>query len=271
MKLDVIKLAQKSRAIRRDIVKSVSAANVSHIGSALSCCDILTALYFNVANVNPKKPDAADRDRIILSKGHGGIALLANIAHKGFFPRKELQKYCMEGSLMTGHLTKGSVPGIDATTGSLGHGLSIGVGMALALKSDRKRAKVYVILSDGELDEGSTWEAILAAGHLGLDNLIAIVDYNKIQSLGKVRDILNLEPMVQKWKAFKWNVKRINGHNFEELLSSLAACPFKKGCPSVIIADTVKGKGISFMENKVAWHYKSPDAEQLKQALKELS
>ena len=271
MKLSADKLVVKSKAIRRDIVKSIAAANVSHIGSALSCTDILTTLFFRIANVDSKNPTLRDRDRIILSKGHGGIALLATLAHRGFFPIEKLKTYCKDGSRLTGHTTKDSVPGIDASTGSLGHGLSMGIGMALALKRDRPKAKVYVILSDGELDEGSNWEAILAAGNFKLENLVAVVDYNKIQSLGTVREVMDLEPIMQKWKAFRWRTRKVSGHDFGQLIKAFNSCPFEKDRPSVIIADTIKGKGVSFMENKLAWHYKSPDPDQLKQALKELS
>lgn len=270
-KLNTRELILKSKEIRRDIVKVVAAVNISHIGTALSCVDILTTLYFNVANVDTKRPKRLGRDRIISSKGHGSIGLIATLANRGFFSKRRLDEYCANGSLLTGHITKDSVPGIEATTGSLGHGLPMGAGMALAIRADKLKSNVYVLLSDGELDEGSNWEAILAAGNFGLDNLIAIVDYNKIQSLGTVRDVMDLEPLVKKWEAFKWSVKRIDGHNFDQLSQTLGSCPFQKGRPSVIIADTVKGKGVSFMENKLEWHYKSPDQDQLKQALKELS
>ncbi len=270
MKLKPTELVAKSKRIRREILLAVWRAKASHVGSALSCVDILTSLYFNVANIDPEGPKKINRDRIILSKGHGGIALLATLAHRGFFPVKFLLDYCKNGSALTGHTMMESAPGVEVTTGSLGHGLPLGIGMALAAKADKIKSKVYVILSDGELDEGSNWEAILAAGNFGLDNLIVIIDYNKIQSFGTVHEVMDLEPMVQKWESFKWVVRRIDGHNFSDLIKTLSACPFKKGHPSVIIADTIKGKGVSFMENKLEWHYKSPDPDQLEQALKEL-
>lgn len=269
-KLGAKELILRSKEIRRDIVTVVARVNISHIGTALSYVDILTALYFNVANIDPKNPMKSDRDRIISSKGHGSIGLIATLANRGFFPKKKLEEYCSDGSLLTGHITKDSVPGVETTTGSLGHGLPLGLGMALALRADKLKSKVYAILSDGELDEGSNWEAILAAGNFGLDNLVVIVDYNKIQSLGTVREVMDLEPMVQKWESFKWAVRRIDGHNFNELIKTLSTCPFERGKPSVVIADTIKGKGISFMENRLEWHYKVPDPEQLEQALEEL-
>lgn len=269
--MENISLEEISKVIRRQIVSAVSKANASHVGSAFSCVDILTALYFKVANIDPKNPKKMTRDRIILSKGHGGVGLLATLANRGFFPKKQLEKYCGDGTTLTGHTMMESAPGVEVTTGSLGHGLSIGLGMALALKADNLKSKVYVILSDGELDEGSCWEAILAAGNFKLDNLVAIVDYNKIQSFGTVKEVMDLEPLATKWQAFKWAVREVDGHNFGDLSSVLSQVPFTKGMPSVVVAHTIKGKGVSFMENRLEWHYKSPDADQLAQALKELS
>lgn len=270
MKLEPTELAAKSKIIRREILLSVSRAKASHVGSALSCVDILTSLYFSIAKIDPKELKNISRDRIILSKGHGGIALLATLAHRGFFPVKRLLKYCKNGETLTGHTMMESTPGVEVTTGSLGHGLPIGIGMALATKENKLKSKIYVILSDGELDEGSNWEAIMAAGNFRLDNLVAIVDYNKIQSFGTTQDVMDLEPLVDKWRAFKWDVREVDGHNFDDLTKVLNSTPFSKGRPSVVIAHTIKGKGVSFMENKLAWHYKSPDSKQLKQALKEL-
>ena len=271
MKLDKDKLILKSKQIRRDILKMVGRAGASHVGTALSCTDILTALYFRVAKVSPKNPKWRSRDRIILSKGHGGVGLLATLANRGFFSRKQLLRYCFDGTPYTGHPMIESAPGIEVTTGSLGHGLSMGLGMALALKADRLKSKVYVILSDGELDEGSCWEAILAAGNFKLDNLVAIVDYNKIQSFGTVAEVMDLEPLLAKWQAFKWGVREVDGHNFSEMLEAFGSVPFTQERPSVIIAHTIKGRGVSFMENELEWHYKSPDNDQLTKALAELS
>lgn len=260
-----------SKAIRRDIVKATWSAQASHVGSALSCVDILTSLYFDVANIDPKNSKDLDRDRIILSKGHGGIGLLVTLAHRGFFPKQDLKKYCNNGSVLMGHTMRESAPGIEVTTGSLAHGLPIGVGMAIAAKADKLNSKVYVILSDGELDEGSNWEAIMAAGNFKLDNLIAIVDYNKIQSFGRVKDIMDLEPLADKWRAFKWGVKQVSGHDFSQLKRSFSSVPIKRGSPTVLIANTVKGKGVSFMEDKLEWHYQSPNDQELSMAIKELS
>ncbi len=270
MKLAVAELEKKSREIRREIVRLAAKAGASHVASALSVVDILTVLYFSELNVDLKKTKNKDRDIIILSKGHGGLALYVTLAHRGFFPIPKLESYCASGSKLTGHPMIESVPGVEATTGSLGHGLAIGLGMALAAKRDDKKSRVFVILSDGELDEGSTWEAILAAGQFKLDNLVAIVDYNKIQSFGFVKEIMDLEPMVDKWLSFNWEAVRIDGHDMQKLVEGICACPINKGKPTVIIADTVKGKGVSFMENKVEWHYKSPDENQLTMALAEL-
>lgn len=271
MRLSLSRLEYKSKEIRRAILNMAYLAQASHVGTALSVADILAALYFNVANIKNTDPEYKNRDRIILSKGHGGVALIATLAHRGFFPVKKLKNYCKDGSTMTGHTMIESAPGIEVTTGSLGHGLAMGVGMALAFKRDHSQTKVYVILSDGELDEGSCWEAIMAAGHFKLDNLIAIVDYNKIQSFGRVADIMDLEPILDKWLAFNWRGIEINGHDFKQLVQNLNKCPIKKGNPSVIIAHTVKGKGVSFMEDKLEWHYKSPTKEELELALGELA
>lgn len=268
MKKNLEKIAKETR---RQIVTAVFKAGASHIGSALSCVDILTALYFDIANIDPRNPKKNNRDRIILSKGHGGIGLLSTLANRGFFPKKQLEKYCEDGATLLGHTMMESAPGVEVTTGSLGHGLPLGLGMALALKADGLKSKVYVVLSDGELDEGSSWEAILAAGNFKLDNLVAIVDYNKIQSFGTVKEVMDLEPLAAKWQAFKWVVREADGHDFSKLTGVLRSVPFSKDSPSVIIAHTVKGKGISFMENRLEWHYKSPDADQLARALEELS
>lgn len=271
MKLKHVELKRTSILIRRDILEMVWRAQASHVGSALSCVDILTALYFNVAQIDPIRPSNPNRDRIILSKGHGGVALLSTLARRGFFPVSELKNYLKDGTTLTGHTMIESAKGIEATTGSLGHGLSLGIGMSLAAKSDKKNYKVYVIISDGELDEGSVWEAILAAGNFRLNNLVVIVDYNKIQSFGTTKEVMDLEPLQSKWESFKWAVNVVNGHNFSQLLDCLTSIPFKKFRPNVIIAHTVKGKGVSFMENRLEWHYKSPDDQELKLALKELS
>jgi transketolase len=256
--------------IRRSALYMVHKANASHIGTSLSIADILAVLYESILHVDPKRPTWPDRDRFILSKGHGCAALYAVLAERGFFAKEWLETYCQDGSHLAGHITSHGVPGAEVSTGSLGHGLPIGCGMALAGKHDDQPYRVFVLLSDGECDEGSTWEAALFAPHHHLDNLIAIIDYNKIQSFGTTKEVLDLEPLAEKWRAFGWAVQEIDGHDFRQIENALTSLSFKKGQPSCIIAHTVKGKGISFMENQLAWHYKSPNDEELQQALAEL-
>ena len=256
--------------IRRSALYMVHKANASHIGTCLSIADILAVLYSDILRVDSTRPDWPDRDRLILSKGHGAAILYAVLAERGFFPKEWLGAYCQDGAHLAGHITHQGVPGVEVSTGSLGHGLPIGCGMALSGKHDNQPYRVFVLLSDGECDEGSNWEAALFAPHHHLDNLIAIVDYNKIQSFGTIKEVLDLEPLAAKWRAFGWAVREVDGHDFGQIEDALKSVPFKVGRPSCIIAHTVKGKGVSFMENQLAWHYKSPDAEQLKQALAEL-
>lgn len=232
--------------------------------------DILAVLYGDVLHVDATQPDWPDRDRFILSKGHGAAAVYAILAEQGFFPKELLATYCQDGSKLAGHITDHDVPGVEVSTGSLGHGLSIGCGMALTGKRKKRPYHVFVMLGDGELDEGSNWEGILFAAQHRLDNLVAIVDYNKIQSFGAVKEVLDLEPLADKWRAFRWAVREIDGHDYEQIEDALTSMPFVLDKPSVIVAHTIKGKGVSFMENKLSWHYKSPNDEQLAQALAEL-
>ncbi len=248
----------------------VHRANASHIGTCLSAADLLAVLYGSVLRCDPAWPDWPARDRFILSKGHGAAIIYALLAEKGFFPVEWLETYCQDGSHLAGHISHRGVPGVEVSTGSLGHGLSIGCGMALAQRSDHSGARTFVMLSDGECDEGSIWEAVLFAPHHKLDNLVVMVDYNKIQSFGSVSEVLELEPFAEKWRAFGWAVRELDGHDHAQIEAALRDAPFETGRPSVLIAHTVKGKGISFMENHLAWHYKSPNAEQLAQALAEL-
>lgn len=265
--MSIKKIAQQ---IRVESLKMVHRANASHIGGTLSMADLLAVLYTKILRINPEEPDWKNRDRFILSKGHGTAAVYAVLAKCGFFPKEWLDTYCQNGSKLAGHITSHGVPGVEVSTGSLGHGLPIGCGMALTGKREGKPYRVFVMLSDGELDEGSNWEAILFAPQHCLDNLIAIVDYNKIQAFGNVKEVLDLDPLADKWRAFRWAVREIDGHDYEQTEDALSSVPFELGKPSVIIAHTVKGKGISFMENQLAWHYKSPNDEQLAQALAEL-
>ena len=265
--VDSVELA---RRVRCHALRMVHRVNASHIGTALSMTDLLAVLYRDILRVDPAQPDGPDRDRLVLSKGHGGSALYAVLAERGFFPVKWLETYCCDGTHLAGHITRYGVPGVDFSTGSLGHGLSVACGMALAGQRDHRPYRVFAVLSDGECDEGSTWEAVLFAPHHRLDNLTALVDFNKIQSFGTVKEVLDLDPFADKWRAFGWAVREIDGHDHAQIRAALQAMPLTPGRPSVLIAHTVKGKGVSFMENKLAWHYKSPSAEQLAAALDEL-
>jgi len=244
-------------------------AKSSHIGSCLSIADLLAVLYDKALCLNSAYPKWPERDRFILSKGHAAAILYATLAEQEFFPLEWLNTFYQDGSHLPGHITYG-VPGVEVSTGSLGHGLSISCGMALAGKRNNQSYRVFTLLSDGECDEGSTWEAILFASHHKLDNLVAIVDYNKIQSFGMTKEVLNLDSLADKWQAFGWTVQEIDGHDLSQIENVLLSIPFKAKQPSCIIAHTVKGKGVSFMENQLAWHYKHPNDEELQQALAEL-
>ena len=260
---------RRGKLIRAQAVKMVHRSRASHLGSCLSIADILACLYWRVLRIDPANPSWPERDRLILSKGHAAAILYAALAERGFFPTAELESYCQNESRLTGHVTSG-VPGVELSSGSLGHGLPVGCGMALAAKREGLSFRTFVLLSDGELDEGSNWESFLFAPQHGLDNLTAIVDYNKIQSFGRTRDILDLEPLADKLRAFRWAVREVDGHDYQQLAKTFDALPFETGKPSVIIAHTVKGKGVSFMEDLLAWHYSSPSDKQLQLALAEI-
>jgi transketolase len=247
----------------------VARANASHIGGALSMADLLAVLYTDILRVRPDEPQWPERDRFILSKGHSCTALYATLALTGFFPVEELATYGQDGSRLMSHVSH-KVPGVEFSTGSLGHGLPFGCGKALAAKRQGRAWHVFVMMSDGELDEGSNWESILFAPQHRLDNLVAIVDYNKIQSLGSVKDVLDLHPLAEKFRAFNWAVKEIDGHDHAAISTALRSLPFEPGKPSCLIANTVKGKGVDFMENQLLWHYRTPNAEQVKNALGQL-
>jgi transketolase len=264
-------LKEKAKNIRRQVLEMIYKSSGAHIGSSLSCVDILTFLYFKLLNIYPENPAAENRDRFILSKGHAAAALYAVLSGRGFFEQKCLEDYCQDETKLAGHSIRQPALGIEASTGSLGHGLSMAVGMALAAKRDNKNHRVFVLLSDGECQEGPVWEAALFAGHNKLDNLIAIIDYNKIQAMGRVEEILSLEPLRKKWEDFNWSVKEADGHNFEELEQSFFQIPFEKGRPSLLIAHTIKGKGVSFLENKLISHYKKFSEEEYEKAKKELT
>ncbi|MCX7912531.1 MAG: transketolase [Dehalococcoidales bacterium] len=264
-------LAAVARRLRRHIVTMIGRAGSGHPGGSLSAVEIVTALYWKVIRHRPADPHWADRDRFILSKGHAAPVLYAALAECGYFPVSELQTLRQLGSRLQGHADRTSTPGVEMSSGSLGQGLSFAVGCAIAAKLDRKPWRTYVLLSDGECDEGQTWEAAMSAAHYGLDNLTAIVDRNGIQLSGFTREIMNLEPLGKKWEAFGWQVFEIDGHNFNEILDSLEKARTIRGKPTAIIARTVKGKGVSFMENNVDFHGKAPTPEQVEKALKELA
>ena len=269
MNLPANNLKEIAQRLRAQAVTMVHRSSASHLGSCLSMADILACLYWETLKLDPLKPDWNERDRFILSKGHGAAILYATLALRGFFPCDELENYCKAGSVLTGHVTSG-VPGVEFSSGSLGHGLPVGCGIALAAKRSGMDSRVVVLTSDGEWDEGSNWEAALFAPHHRLDNLLLIIDFNKIQSFGFVKDVMDIEPLAAKFQAFHWGVREIDGHNMDEIRGAFSQFPFVPGHPSVMIANTVKGKGVSWMENKLAWHYKSPTVEQLALALLEL-
>ncbi|HEX4076389.1 MAG TPA: transketolase [Candidatus Acidoferrales bacterium] len=256
--------------IRRRVLEMICRAKSSHIGSVFSAVDVLAVLYDKILRVDPARPEWPDRDRFVLSKGHACAGLYAALAERGFFPEAWLDEFFANGGRLAGHATHWGVPGVEVSTGSLGHGLSLGCGMALAGKRDRLSYRVFVMLSDGECDEGSTWEASLFAPHHRLDNLVAIVDYNKIQSFGRVGDVLDLGPFGAKWESFGWSVNEIDGHDHEQIEQALRRLPRADGKPTCVIANTVKGKGVSFMEDQILWHYRCPDADEQLRALGEL-
>lgn len=256
--------------IRRDIVDMTHMGGSSHVGSGLSISDILAVLYGHSLRVDPQNPSHVDRDRFILSKGHAGAAVYAALAETGFFGVERLRDHYQNGSMLSGHVSHKGVPGVEFSTGSLGHGLSVATGMAKAAKLQHRDNRVIALLSDGECDEGSNWEAILFASHHKLNNLISIIDYNKIQSLDSVESTLGLEPFAEKFKAFGWNVIEADGHDHDILKAAFNRATEEIDRPSVIICHTTKGKGVSFMENSVLWHYRSPQGEEYESAIIEL-
>jgi len=250
-------LDARSRHLRRNIVLALKAANRGHVGSAFSLVEILRVLYDDVLKFDASRPRWPERDRCILSKGHGCLALYAVLADKGFFPESELLKFCQPDGFLGGHPEYGKVPGIEASTGSLGHGLSIGVGMALNARFEKSSHRVFVVISDGESNEGSVWEAALAANKHQLGNLVVLLDYNKQQSYGTTYEVLDLDPLADKWRAFGFNVREVDGHSVPDLKDALAQTPFDPQKPSLIICHTIKGKGVSFVENNLNWHHKT--------------
>lgn len=266
LRLDTYKLAQK---IRQHIVRMAYLGKSSHLGSGLSIADIMAVLYGEIMHYDPSNPTLKDRDRFILSKGHAGACVYATLAECGFFSVDLLATHCQDGSSLSGHVSHKTISGVELSTGSLGHGLSVGAGMAYAAMLSKQAYKTFVLMSDGECDEGSNWEAILFSAHHKLDNLIAIVDYNKLQSFGSVSETLGLEPFADKWKSFGWEVTELSGHHHGELKNNLKNLSSQQK-PHCFIAHTIKGKGVSFMENKVAWHYRSPDEMEYRAAMAEL-
>ena len=253
--------------IRQNIISMVNASQSGHPGGSLSSADILTALYFKEMNVDPKNPKWEDRDRFVLSKGHASPVLYATLAQKGYFPKEELMNFRKISTILQGHPEMKNVPGVDMSTGSLGQGLSAANGMAMAAKIDKKDYRVYSVVGDGESQEGMIWEAAMFAAHYELDNLTVFLDNNGLQIDGKNVDVMNVEPLDEKFKAFGWNVIKIDGHNMDEIISALDESKRVKGKPTIIIAKTVKGKGVCFMENKAEWHGNAPNDEQTEKAI----
>jgi transketolase len=264
-----INTKQFASSIRKHALQMVYKCNASHIGPCFSIADILSVLYGNILHVDPTNPRQPDRDRFILSKGHAAAILYATLAECGFFSVNELDTYSTDGSRLNGHISA-EVPGIELSTGSLGHGLSVAAGIALALKHDNFTSRSYVLVGDGELNEGSCWESVMFAPMRKLDNLVMIVDRNNMQGLGRASDIIDMSPLDRKFLDFGWAVRVIDGHNHSQIFESFRDIPFEAEKPNVIIANTIKGKGVSFMENTLAWHYKSPNEEQVRLALTEL-
>jgi transketolase len=253
--------------IRKSILHMVHYSKSSHVGTCLSMVDILYVLYYKIMHLDPARPTMAGRDKFILSKGHGGAALYATLAERGYFPKAYLDRYYVDGGTLPGHLDMEAVPGVEVSAGSLGHGLSIGIGMALANQLDLDKGHIYVLVGDGECNEGSIWEAVMLASTLKLTNLTVIVDYNQLQSFGRTNEVINQENMSERWRCFGWDAIDVDGHDLNALEDAFKLPNYK---PRAIIAHTVKGKGVSYMENKLEWHYKSPNDQQLEQALQEL-
>lgn len=266
----LLRLEGKAKEIRRYIILMTAAAGSGHPGGSLSATDIVTTLFFGVMRIDPKRPDDPDRDRFVLSKGHAAPLLYAALAERGFFPQRELMTLRKFGSRLQGHPDMRKLPGVEMSTGSLGQGLSAANGMALAARLDGRDYRVYVLLGDGEIQEGQVWEAAMAAAHYKLDNVTAFLDYNGLQIDGPVEEVMSLGRVADKWQAFGWHVIEIDGHDFVAILDAVTEAKETKGKPTMIIARTIKGKGVSFMENQVDWHGTAPKAEQASQALAEL-
>ncbi|MGU9982512.1 transketolase [Phreatobacter sp. HK31-P] len=267
---DVDKLRRIAAELRGSVVTMSHRAQAAHLASSLSCCDVLAAAYWHAARIDPARPDDPDRDRFILSKGHAAAGLYSALAFRGYFDRALLETYCQDGGMLAEHPPANMLPGVEAATGSLGHGLPIGVGIALAGRVNGRSHRVFVLLSDGENNEGSVWEAAMFAAGQHLENVCVVVDYNKWQATARSNETLMLAPLVDKWRAFGWDAQEIDGHDVEALARLMDNVPNGSGKPVALIAHTVKGKGVSFMEDDNNWHYRAPTAEEVEKARREL-
>ena len=268
---DILNLKRISNNVRKSIVEEVYSAQSGHPGGALSCADILTVLYFNQMNIDPEKKDDLDRDRLVLSKGHASAALYAVLAERGYFSKDELKGFRKLGSMLQGHPDMKHIPGVDMTAGYLGQGLSVANGMAISSKLDERGFRVYCIVGDGEIEEGQIWEAAMASAHYKLDNLCLVVDNNNLQIDGKVSDVMSVYPLKEKFEAFGFEVFEVDGNDIDELITVFDKAKTVKEKPTAIIAKTIKGKGVSFMEDKADWHGKAPNDEEYKTAIEDLS
>lgn len=269
--MEIKELEEKAKIIRKDIIDQVYLAGSGHPGGSLSIADIMAVLYFDELNINPKNPTWEDRDRMILSKGHCAPALYAALSERGYFQKENLKSFRKIESNLQGHPNMNEVPGVDMSTGSLGQGFSVANGMAISAKMDKKNYRVYTILGDGEIEEGQIWEAAMAANKFKLDNLCVIIDNNNLQIDGTIEEVMSSYPIDKKFESFGFNVINIDGNNLEQIKSAFINAKKTKGKPTCIVAKTIKGKGVSFMENKVEWHGKAPNEEQYNKAIKELT
>jgi transketolase len=267
---ELLELQRAALRIRRNVIRMIKAGKTGHVGGALSSAEILTSLYFKLMRVDPKNPSWSGRDRFVLSAGHKCLVLYAALAERGFFEKDVLDTYGALDSKLPGHPNMHKLPGVETNTGALGHGLAIAGGMALGLRMDKSDSKVYVVMGDGELAEGSNWEAAAAASMHKLENLIVFVDRNRLQISGPTVDVMSYEPLDERWKSFGWGVKTIDGHDIETIVKTVQQAPFEKGKPSVIIANTIKSKGLSFAEGKVNYHYWKANPEEMEIALRDL-
>ena len=264
-------LKRIAHTIRRRTIETSAKAKIPHLGSCLSCVELLTALYWQELKINPKEPNIPNRDRFVLSKGHGAPVLFQVLAERGFFPVDRLSEFGKQGSVFHEHPPKpGYIPGVEAATGSLGHGFPMALGMAIAQQIRGSDSRSYALLSDGECNEGSIWEAAMYAAGQGVHQLTAIIDYNKWQATGRSKEVMALEPLAAKWEAFGWHAQQINGHDFQEIKQALVTARSEMKRPSVIVADTIKGKGVTFMEDDNNWHYRIPNPKELAAAIEEL-